>query len=133
VSLAKVLFTAALAVVIVAFPAVANAKFTKSASASLPVSSDVLAPPTNVAVRCYGASGRVTITWTATTDTYATGYTVYGQSGPTQSTDPISGRTTTSDSPTQAVPAGTIIWLTTTYKNWTSAHSATVTAPSNCR
>ena len=117
---------------LVACPAVASARFSTSSSAALPVASDTLTAPTNVTVKCLGSAQRVTISWTATVDTYATGYVVYGTYGGSEASQSVPGRTTTSYSPTTAVPAGTVITMVSVYRNWTSARSAPVSAPANC-
>jgi hypothetical protein len=130
---ARVAFVAVLAAALVCVPAAAFAKFTSSKSASTTVSSDTLAAPTGLAVKCSAPNQRATITWTATADTYATGYVVYAASGSTESSQNVSGRTTVSYTSTIVVPAGSIITMVSVYRGWTSARSASVTAPSNCR
>jgi hypothetical protein len=84
-------------------------------------SADTLQPPTGFGVSnsCPGAT--VTATWTATTSTYATGYTLVRKSGGTvQNTINVSGRTTTSQNDTN-VPNGTYTYeLSSVYSNWTS-------------
>ncbi len=131
-NLFRAAFVAALAVVIAAWPAVASARFTSSSSAAMKVSSDTLGTPTALSVKCFGSAQRVTISWTATSDTYATGYIIYGAYGGSEVSQSVSGRTTTSNTPTSAVPAGTVITMVSVYRNWTSARSSSVTAPSNC-
>jgi hypothetical protein len=133
VRFAKSGFVALVATLLVACPAVAEAKFTKAASAALPVSSDTLAPPTGVSVKCFGSAQRVTISWTATSDIYATGYLIYGSYGGTEYSQAVSGRATTSYTPTDAVPAGTVVTTVSVYRSWTSVRSAPVASPSNCR
>ena len=125
-------FIAAVAIVVVAWPAVASARFTTSSSSALKVSSDTLSAPTSLSVKCFGSAQRVTISWTATTDAYATGYIIYGAYGGSEASQSVPGRTTTSNTPTSAVPAGTVITIVSVYRNWTSARSMQVTAPANC-
>ncbi len=125
-------FLAAVAIVVVAWPAVASARFTTSSSSAMKVSSDTLSAPTSLSVKCLGSAQRVTISWTATADAYATGYIIYGAYGGSEASQTVAGRTTTSNSPTSAVPAGTVITMVSVYRNWTSARSAQVTAPANC-
>jgi hypothetical protein len=125
--------SAVLAIALIAWPAVASARFTSSSAAALRVSTDTLAPPTNVSVKCLGSSQRVTISWAATTDTYATGYVVYSSYGGSEASQSVSGGATTSVTPFTAVRGGTVITIVSTYRNWTSARSAGVTAPYNCR
>jgi hypothetical protein len=123
---------AAVAAALIAWPAVASAGFTTSSAAAHKVTSDTLSGPTGVTVKCLGSAQRVTITWTATTDTYATGYVIYGSYGGIESSQSVPGRTTTSYSPVTAVPAGTAITIVSIYRNWTSARTAAVAAPANC-
>jgi hypothetical protein len=132
VKLFRAAFIAAVAIVVVAWPAVASARFTTSSSAALKVTSDTLSAPTSVSIKCFGSAQRVTISWTATPDTYATGYIIYGSYGGSEASQNVSGRTTTSNTPTSAVPAGTVITMVSVYRNWTSARSVQVTAPANC-
>jgi chitinase len=85
-------------------------------------SADTLQPPTGFGVSnsCPGAT--VTATWTATTSTYATGYTLVRKSGGTvQNTINVSGRTTTSQNDTN-VPNGTYTYeLSSVYSTWSSS------------
>ena len=66
------------AAAIVAAPAAAWAAYNSTTAASLSLSSATLAPPTNVSAsaKCTGGSPSVTVSWTATVSTFATGYTV---------------------------------------------------------
>jgi hypothetical protein len=128
----RVLLAGALALAAFAIPSVASAKFSALARAALAISSDTLAAPTAVDVKCAGSAQRATISWTATTDTYATGYVIYGSFGGVELSQSVPGRTTTSYSPSTAVPAGTVITMVSVYRNWTSARSVSVTAPNNC-
>jgi hypothetical protein len=123
----------AVALLLAAIPATASAKFTRTTSAtSLSVKSDTLSAPTNLRVSCYGSGGRIKLTWTITADTYASGYIGYGNYlGYEVSENIPGGRTTSSYTPPDSAPAGTVVTLVSYFSNWTSARSSSVTAP-NC-
>jgi hypothetical protein len=105
------------------------ARFTDAAGASGSIRSDTLVAPTGL-----GAAGgaQITLSWTATVDTYATGYNVYRSTsaGGTYSLiGTVTPRTavTTTDSP----GAGTFFYKVQAYfQSWESADSATVSAAS---
>lgn len=120
-------FTGLLTLIILAVPAVAAATFTRATAAAMPVASDTLTPPTNVKVTCAGAGHRITVSWTATADAYATGYVVYRKRNGSESSNSVSGGTTTSYTPNATVSSGTVVTVAATYRNWTSNRSAGVT------
>ena len=109
----------------------AFASFSSAAAASATYSTSTLQPPSNVSASCLrggpggqGPDSTATVTWTATTSTYATGYRISWTGGSTTaSSSPvtISGMTKNTDF-TFTVAA--------TYKNWTSAGVASGIA--NC-
>lgn len=125
-------FVAVLALVLVACPAVANARFTSSSGSALPVASDTLVAPTLLTVKCQGSAQRVTIGWTATVDAYATGYVIYTAYAGTETSQSVSGSSTTTYTPVLPVPAGAVITMVSVYRNWTSARSSSTTAPASC-
>jgi hypothetical protein len=98
------------------------ARLTDAAASTGSFAADTLDPPTSLAAT--GGSS-VTLTWVASVDAYATGYTVYRSatsgSGYTQvSTVTPGSATTTTDSP------GTGVWyyvLRTTFQAWSSINS----------
>jgi hypothetical protein len=93
---------------------------------------DLLNPPTSLAA---AGGSSATLTWTATTDTYASGYNIYratSSGGPYSQVAQVTPRTTTTfvDSPS----SGTYYYRATAYvANWESSNSnqvsATVVAP----
>lgn len=128
----KLLAIVALVVLLLLLPGEASlARLTDAASTSQSLATDTLDPPTSLAAT--GGSS-VVLTWTATVDTYASGYdlrraTVSG--GPYSVVASISPRTTVTATDT---PAGTGTYyyvLRSVFQNWTSADSneasATVT------
>lgn len=140
----KTLFVALLALLLVAAPASAWAKFTPKVkpAAALLLTADTLSPPTALAFTCVGRNGEINLSWTATADTsYATGYTITGTySGAAQSL-PVTPATAHAYSPAgYDVPQGTVITMTTDYFKtiggkttvWTSAQSASLTINKNC-
>ncbi len=113
-----------------ATPRFSLARFTDTATSTGSLASDTLAAPTSLAAT---GGTSVTLTWTPTVDTYATGYTVLRGSasgGPYTSVGSVTPRTaaTTTDSP----GAGTWYYvLRSVYQSWTSADSnqASATVP----
>jgi hypothetical protein len=103
------------------------ARFTDVAPSTGSVATDTLAPPTGLSA---SGGSLVTLTWTPTVDTYATGYGVYraatsgGTYAQTSTVTPGSA-TTTTDSPAD----GTWFYvLRSVYQSWTSAASNEVSA-----
>jgi hypothetical protein len=128
----RILLAGALALAVAALPSTAAATFTRAATAALSVSSDILAPPTAVAVACRGSASRATVSWTATVDAYATGYLVHVAAGGTDTSQAVAGGSTTSIDTSIPVAAGAAVTVVSTYRGWTSARSVGVTAPKNC-
>ena len=128
-------FVGLLTLLLIAIPAVASAQFRGAASAGLSVSTDTLNPPTNMQVTCRGNGQSLTITWTVTTDTYASGYILYGSLlGVEHSQTVPGGRTATSYQPSVlAFPAGTVITMASYYQGWTSARTPGATVPLTCK
>lgn len=118
-------FVALLALaLLLAVPTAASAKFTRTASASLAMSTDTLVPPTGVSITCNRKSGFV-VRWTATSDTNATGYTINSSYfGISMGSVDVAGRTTVSYEYQSDVPWGTAIQLVSVVKSWTSAKTA---------
>ena len=104
------------------------ARLTDAASSSKAISTDTLDPPTSLAA---AGGSTASLTWTATVDTYATGYdlqrgTVSG--GPYAVVATITPRTTvaTTDAPGTS---GTYYYvLRSVFQNWTSVNSNQATA-----
>jgi hypothetical protein len=103
------------------------AHFTDTATSSASFAADTLAPPTGLAAT---GGATVTLTWTPSADTYATGYAIYrsatsGTGYVLDSTVTPGTATTSTDSP----GAGTWYYVVrTTYASWTSAISNQATA-----
>ena len=119
--------TAVLLVGVAVFTAVpAWAGFTHTTStASLSVSSGTLAPPTAPAAvaSCVGTIvklPRVTVSWTATPSTYATGYAILRLTAGTYvQIGTVSGRSTTSYADNTVALATTYTYkVRATYQNW---------------
>jgi hypothetical protein len=122
-------FVALLAFLLAAIPAAASAKFTRvTTPAAMSITSDTLAPPTNMKVTCFGSGGRIKITWTIATDAYASGYIVYGKYSGSEYAETVPGnRTVATYSPPDSVPSGTIVTMASYYKSWTSARTTAFT------
>jgi hypothetical protein len=135
VTAVRAAFVGLLTLALIAIPAVASAQFRGSASAGLSVSTDTLNPPTNMQVICRGSGQPLTVTWTITTDTYASGYILYGSTlGVEHSVTVPGGRTATSYQPSiVAFPPGTVITMASYYQGWTSARTPGSTVPLNCK
>lgn len=128
----RVAFVAVLALLFVAVPAIADAGFSSAATRSQSISTDTIAPPTNVRVTCSG--NKATVTWTITTAVYAAGYIYYSKVGSTENSQSVSGRTTaTLKPPTISTPTGAIVTMVSVYRNWTSVRSAAFTVPTGCK
>lgn len=128
----RVLLTGALALVLAAVPSVAAATLTMASAAAVAVSSDTLVAPTGISVKCPGSAQRAVISWTATLDTYASGYVVYVSSSGSEYSESVAGGATTSYNPIVAVPTGSTVTLVSVYRSWTSVRSVSATAPSSC-
>jgi len=132
VSRKRVAFVAFLALLLVAVPAIADAGFSSAATGSQSISTDTIAPPTNVRVTC--AANKAKVTWTITTAVYAAGYIYYSKVGSTENSQTVSGRTTSSlNPPTISTPTGAIVTMVSFYHNWTSVRSAAVTVRLGCK
>jgi hypothetical protein len=122
-----VCIAAAVAGVLLAVPATAEAGFAGTSRTSTPVSSDTLSPPASVSVtkRCgwlLAPAGTLTATWPATADTYATGYvaTLTTGSGAT-TTRVLSGRSTSQTTFDITITTPYTVSVAATYRGWTSA------------
>ena len=99
------------------------ARLTDAATTTAAVGTDTLDPPTSL-----GATGgsSVALSWTATVDTYASGYDVLrgtASGGPYSVVNSVSPRTTTSTSDVPSV-AGTYYYvLRSVFQSWTSVNS----------
>jgi len=121
------LFVAAL-LLAVGIPATTTlAHFTDTATSTGSIAVDTLAPPTGLSAT---GGATVTLTWTRSADTYATGYAIYrsatsGSGYVLDTTVTPGSATTATDSP----GAGTWYYVVrTTYASWTSAVSNQATA-----
>ena len=119
-----------LAVVVVLVPTMVGAsagpslaRLTDAATSTEAISTDTLDPPTGLA-----ATGGTTaaLSWTATTDTYATGYEVQRATvsgGPYSVVSTVTPRTVVATTDTPSV-SGTYYYVLRSYfQNWTSANS----------
>jgi hypothetical protein len=103
------------------------ARYTDAATSTGSVGSDTLQPPTTLTA-AGGAS--ITLSWTATSDTYATGYNLYratSSGGTFTLVAAIAGRTTTT---TVDDPGSGTFWyrLRAAFQSWESVDSNTVSA-----
>lgn len=122
------LVTAALATSSVAFAA-----FTSAHTATTTLGTDVLAPPTNPATThgpCTPLSASITVTWTATTSSWADGYEILGSllaTGPFTPVATVNGVGTTSYTVTALSFGTTYHYVVKARKaNWRSAPTAVV-------
>ena len=129
---ALIIALAAVLVVLLA-PLHAEAAFSKTVSATVSASSATLAAPTGtgtakscILLQLGGAT--MTTTWTASTSTYATGYTLtILRNNVVDSTNSISGRATVTATYPIDYNVPYTFTIRTVYQNWTST---VVTAPS---
>ena len=126
-----VLLGVALLAVLVAPARMSLARLTDTTAVTLAASTDTLDPPTSLAAT---GGANAALTWTATTDTYASGYdlqraTVSG--GPYAVVATITPRTTVATTDTPPVNGTYYYVLRSVFQNWTSVDSnqasATVT------
>lgn len=121
---------AGVAAAVVALPSTAWASFTSVGRAAATVSSATLAAPTSVATtkKCsfLGIFGdTLTVSWTASSTTMATGYTLDLNAGSgSDITRTISGRSTTSVNVSVAPGTTYTITVSSVLKNWTAASTA---------
>ncbi len=113
-----------------------SARATAPASAPATFASATQAPPTGLSFTkaCGTTSSTVTLKWTATTSTYATGYLLaYTMNGSSAGTTPqtVTGRTTVTGTYPINNGATYVVTLASTYRNWTSQGSPT-TGPFGC-
>ncbi len=105
----------------------ASAGFNSSSTAvSQSITTGTLAAPTLVKATCVVFSSNVTITWTATTSTIATGYRIRRSTtngGPYATIGTVAGRLTTTYTDTIAVLATQYYVVQATRNNWTSPNS----------
>lgn len=127
----KTVVVAAIAAAVVALPSAAWAAFTGVTRTATTVSSARLAAPTSVTTTksCtffgLGSGDSLTVSWTATATSAATGYTlVLDPDSGTTITKSIAGRTTTSA--TIPVKAGSTysITVSSVLQNWTATSTA---------
>ena len=117
-------------------PTQAQAAFRRSVTAATPVSSATLAPPAGTPLVSNTNCGlvildtpRLTISWTPTPSTFATGYLVTPYLGATALTPvAISGRATTTTLVTVTRTMTYTFKVQATYANWTSAAVTTASA-----
>ena len=99
------------------------ARLSDSTAATWSLATDTLNPPTSVSATGGTTAG---LSWTATVDAYATGYTVYrgtGSGGPYSQVATVTPRTTTTTTDTPAA-SGTYYYVLQSYfQSWTSANS----------
>jgi hypothetical protein len=114
-------------IMLLALPAAAWARFGGTAAAALSAQSDTLGAPTAVSLtkRCgnlLSPSGTATVDWTASTDSYATGYTAtLTPSNGSATTKVVTGRTATETSFPITILTTYTVTVATSYRNWTSA------------
>ncbi len=114
----------------------ASAAMSARATASATFASATLAPPTGLTFTkaCGTTSSTVTLRWTATTSTYATGYLLtYTMNGGSSGTSPqtVTGRTTVTGTYPITNGATYVATLASTYRGWTSLGSPTI-GPFGC-
>ncbi|HEY7131395.1 MAG TPA: hypothetical protein VH440_04035, partial [Candidatus Limnocylindrales bacterium] len=106
---------------------VSLARFTNSDASTASLATDTLNPPTSL-----GATGgpSVSLSWTATPDTYAAGYDVLRGSvsgGPYSVVKSVTPRTTVTTTDSPAVGTWYYV-LRSTFQNWTSVNGNQATA-----
>ena len=131
---AKRWLAAAVAGAVLAVPAVADASFVRSAGGTLAASSDTLTAPGSLALtgKYCGFLGiwqaTATLSWTATPDSYASGYEIsVTRAGDAPVVTSVSGRTTTAATVDIGNFANYTLTIRSVYRNWDSAQSTPVT------
>jgi hypothetical protein len=104
--------------------AAAYAAFDSGASAAQSVSTNTLQPPTSLQGTVASSCKKVTLTWTASSSAFATGYTIQ-RNGTTLGTV-ASGTTTYADSTASKTTSYTYTVLTT-FQQWSAGTSVNVT------
>lgn len=97
-----------------------------TAAVSHSISTGTLAAPTGLTATCVTGTSNVTLNWTATTSTIATGYAVLRgttSGGPYSRIATVSGRLTTTYTDTIAVLATQYYVVEAIRNNWTSPNS----------
>lgn len=121
---------------LVAVGAPTLASYADSAIARSTLSTTQLAAPTGLSATpgCNGLSAKVTLSWTATSSTYATGYDVYRAVGAGSSTllASVSGRTTTTytDTSVSLLTSYTYV-VRARYQSWSKASSSASATTAN--
>ena len=117
----------------------AQASFFRSDSASMQIATGQLAPPTSVSATpgCAGTlNPRITLTWTATTSTFATGYIIRRRliGGIYATVATVSGRTTTTYTNSGLLGNTTYQYIVqAAYESWTADSTAvSATTPALC-
>ena len=121
---ARIALTAALSAA--SITAVASAAFTSKSSSSETIATANLSAPTGLAAACVTLSSNVTLTWTATVSTVASGYKILRATttgGPYVPIATVSGRTTTTYTDTIGLLQTQYYVVEATRNNWTSANS----------
>lgn len=116
-----------LVVAAAALSGTASAAFqSHSAAVSQTITTGTLAAPTAVKAACVALSSNVTLTWTATTSTIATGYKILRSNtngGPYTAIGTVTGRTTTTYTDTIGTLTTQYYVVQATRNNWTSPNS----------
>ena len=114
------------ATAVLAAPTAAWARYTSSPAAAISVTADVLAPATGVTTTKHctflGIGGNtVTVDWTASTDTYTSGYTVtLSTSSGTAASTTVTGRSTTEATLTvPRINTAYTVTVVSSYQQWT--------------
>jgi chitinase len=108
--------------------AILNQTTTNSANS---FTTSTLQPPTGLSLSSTCPGATVTATWTATSSTYATGYTLVRKSGGTvQNTINVSGRTTVTQDDNNVANGTYTYELNSVYANWTSSVASASTTVS---
>lgn len=118
---------------VLATSSVAFAAFTSAQTATTTLGTGVLAPPTNPAAApgpCTALSASITVSWTATTSTWADGYEILGSlvaTGPFTPVATVDGVATTSHTVGGLLFATTYHYVVKARKaNWRSAPTGVV-------
>lgn len=117
----------------------ALAGFTDPTAASMPVSTAALSAPTNpsAVASCVLLAPRVTVSWTASTSSFASGYQIYRRpavGGSLALVGSVSGVSSTSYDDTTVVLGGAYVYVVdAVFQNWSaSTAEVAVTVPLVC-